>query len=57
MTFSGYFHFANPFFYLAAPVVQVNLEKRHAAGLLHPAIAFVCMNTHVMDGMDALAMK
>lgn len=57
MTFSGYFHFANPFFYLVAPVVQVNLEKQHAAGLLHPAIAFVCMNTHVMDGMDALAMK
>lgn len=53
MNFSGYFNFANPFFYLAAPVVQVNLEKIHATGLLglapvHLATGFVCMRTHLL---------
>lgn len=59
VAFSCSFHFANPFFCLASPVVQVKLEKLHVDGLLdfallHPATGFVCMNILVMD---ALAMK
>lgn len=50
MASSGYFHFANPIFYFAAPVVQVNLKKLDVAPV-HPAKGFVCMSTRVMAWM------
>lgn len=42
------FHFTNPFFYLASPVIQVKLEEQHADGLLDFALVeattgFVCV--------------
>jgi len=53
LAFSCSYHFYNPFFFLASPVVEVKLEELHADGLLdfalvHLATGFVRVNIVVM---------